>query len=634
MSHLHDLDNILVDQIQKALSNCRFLFDDDLYSILLFYTTELTKDYDKNKRNIYNKFTEIIKNIDNTPSISNQNIIKIFNILHKSGIKGIVVPSDNTEEKGKEYILLSSHITSSKMTIAQHFYNFSYNIKESKNNDIKELFNLAFSYYNLSQFKEAFHVLEEAVTYCLKKRNYTLLFIAMFNRNIVLDELRYSFTKENEQYKAIPAYDLKERYYNLPKNLRVALEPIYKFIDFSAIYQYFYEITDQLKEIESSKQTIESGGFVFNSNASKYATKHVNMVNFILENKIFVENFTEYKNINKASIQIAILRQVQREYISLNKVEIYSCIKFLKYKEIKLLLNEPYKGNGRKFQPDSDDKQWLIAIVIPNIVKEYMTCQNSLNPFHDYLKNALFLISLSELSESETNNIIDIIKSLVFNEKNTIDIYETINDFLAIQHRLYNVQIEKDILIEIIEGLINKIIYKKYTGYFYHALTSNKFSNVYGHAEKSNVSLSNDKLVTKLLNEISDYPINEKINIFHNFILDIYPISNKRIQSKIKKFSLKIDTTSFPELFTKIYFSLSLAIYKFKPLESSIISQIEEYLDEYKDGRKFSSDIYLLNQQIKYIISKKILHDELQPISEILDSIIEMDKQRQHISIF
>ena len=66
MSHLHDLDNILVDQIQKALSNCGFLFDDDLYSILLFYTTELTKDYDKNKRNIYNKFTEIIKNIDNT----------------------------------------------------------------------------------------------------------------------------------------------------------------------------------------------------------------------------------------------------------------------------------------------------------------------------------------------------------------------------------------------------------------------------------------------------------------------------------------------------------------------------------------------------------------------------------------
>ncbi|ELL3753263.1 hypothetical protein RUK35_003438, partial [Vibrio cholerae] len=196
-----------------------------------------------------------------------------------------------------------------------------------------------------------------------------------------------------------------------------------------------------------------------------------------------------------------------------------------------------------------------------------------------------------------------------------------------------NMVVKEDTIVEIIEGLINKIIYKKYNGYFYHAITGNRLSNLYGYAQESKVILNNVKLISRLIDEIDSYDIRDKINILQEFVLKIYDISSEDIKEKIKSFSIGIDTSKEKDIYTKIIFDLTLVIYGFKEINDQNISEVEAYLEQYKDGSTFSTALYLLDSYIDHLIKNKNLESEFEISSKLIKNSIDLYEKRDRLSI-
>ncbi len=631
----YDLNGLLLEQIQKALSNCGFLFEEDSKPILEFYSEVLTGDFNKSKRSIYKQFVIILKDIDGGKK-PNPKILKIFEILYKARIKGIVVSQNNISNSSQEYIPFSEYLQYSDRDPSKEYFDFNFkNLIKSKN-EVSELFDLAFKFYEFEKIEEAYSLLEEAISICLKQRNYTLLFIAMFNRNVLLRQLKFGFNSDRDKYSNIEEYNLKERFFNLPKDLQMALEPIYNFINISFIYQYAYNIAEGLRKTEDSKRTIEFGGMVFNSDIHKFSSKHENLVFFVLRNKIMIENFTEYRSINEHFVRIAIIRQIQNEISSLNRIELFSCIKYIDYKILKLLLDDFYNHESEKkgkFQISKEDKAWLINIVFDNILEQLLSLKLIFNTFESYIEKLLFILSLVELESKEIENILNKINKLLLEGNNTIGIFQSINLFLGIQHNLYKTEITEKLLINLIENLIEKLVYKKFNGHEYHALSRNELSNLYGYARERKAILKNEKLIVRLLNELQEYSILEKMEICQNLLLRIYDISNKKIKDRIKSFILGIDSTKEKVSYRKIVFELTLIIYDFKPPEDSTISDLDKYMKQYKDGNSFSTAVYMLNSQVDYLIKNKNIKS-FQEISELIKTVINRYEETKRLSIF
>ena len=114
------------------------------------------------------------------------------------------------------------------------------------------------------------------------------------------------------------------------------------------LLKYAYQTSEELSKKEESKKTIESGGFVFNSNITESTCKHQNLISFVLRNRIMVENNSQFKSTNKSFLKIAIIRQVQQEKILFNQTELFSAIKYLTNKELKQLLIEFYKYDSQR----------------------------------------------------------------------------------------------------------------------------------------------------------------------------------------------------------------------------------------------------------------------------------------------
>lgn len=349
-----------------------------------------------------------------------------------------------------------------------------------------------------------------------------------------------------------------------------------------------------------------------------------------------IEDYNEYKSINKSFVSIALIRQIQNETIALSKTELYSCIKYINYNDLRLLLDEYYDKSSAekgKLQIDNELKDWLISTVFENITTQYLSSTKLFNGFEHYIKNTIFILSLLKHNKEDTKRIFEIINKILKEGKNTLTVFESINLFMGIQHNLYNLEIDQEFLIDMIETLINKLVYKKLTGHEHIALTRNELSNLYGYANLGKVVFKNEEIIDKLLAEVKTYSTSDKIEITQNFILNIYEISNPQIKDKIKAFALSIDCNDVKDVGKRIIFENTLLIFDFKKFSAELTQLTETYLEQYKDGRKFSSILYMLDSQIDYLIANKNLTG-LDNISYTLKAAIKRYKESDRMAIF
>ena len=87
--------------------------------------------------------------------------------------------------------------------------------------------------------------------------------------------------------------------------------------------------------------------------------------------------------------------------------------------------------------------------------------------------------------------------------------------------------------------------------------------------------------------------------------MKLYDISNENIQKNIREYVLSIDTQHNYKDGENLVFELLLFIRGIKDIDDNTTNGITEYLEEFNGIEKFSSIIYSLNDQFKYLVEIK-----------------------------
>jgi hypothetical protein len=633
---LDNLDFILLDQIRRALTNCGFIYTTDGLVLLQFYTEFLTADFNEDKRNVFGYFIEVIKRYDKG-EYQNNDIDNIFRILSKANISGIIISKD-TDTDNAQYVH-QDNPTKEKIlpdTVDESF-NFCFHDSFARANNVADITGKAYRLYQISSYENAYANLEDAISVYLKQRNYTQLFLSMFNRNIVLRSLRHSFCNETRQkFQAIGEYDLNEKFHNLPTDLQKVLEPIYRFVNYDYLLRYAFDISVNLKEFQNSQKIIERGGSVYRSNVTEPQAKHENLLFFVIANKMMIDHNLEYRTINKYFIEIAIVRQMQKQFTCLNKVELYSCIKYIKNDELIHMLEKFYSGKSDTrpiLRLNDADAEWLIEKVLPNIGNLFIHATDAFNTYGEWLQNAILIFSIVEINQLQSGKIMSIFQLIISEAKNTIGVYESINRFLGLQYKLYKLDIDSTALIGLIDILIRKIIYNKSNGYDYQAITHNYISNLYGYVENRKAIYQDYELVTKMLAELKSRCVTDLMQISQSFLLSLYDISSPEIRNNIRSFILDIDVRAGGDSVEVLIFELTLIAKKFKKYNGSIVTKLSNYLKQFEGSKRFSIALYTVRYLLDFLVNEMAII-KFEILLSKLQELIQNYESREKISIF
>ncbi|WXU00101.1 MAG: hypothetical protein Ctma_0812 [Catillopecten margaritatus gill symbiont] len=280
---------------------------------------------------------------------------------------------------------------------------------------------------------------------------------------------------------------------------------------------------------------------------------------------------------------------MQKDNLTLDKMELYATIKYVKYEDLIKLLKEP------KLKLTTKNINWLTKKVLPNIVKIFNENKAFISYFNNELKNIIYLlvVNVQSLKKLQLEIVLAQFKELINNSKITLDVYMLINEFIGNQK-----SINKNELIVIIELMINKIIYDKGSIWDNKAVKGNYLYNPVMKWKKE-WKYSNKILIEDFLNKLKSYEIQQQIQISQGFLIDLYYISNDEIQDLIKTYVLGIinlnkivgdDESEVSNYGLKITFKLFLAIEKFIEINDDLIEEIKQYPLQEKNN------IYFLEQ--------------------------------------
>lgn len=479
---------------------------------------------------------------------------------------------------------------------------------ETKQRGISDLANLSYRLYQLERYEEAFSFQEELISLCLRERNYHSLFIGIFNRNILLRILRHGLRVSSPQYVGIENYDLKEYFNNLPSNIQSSVEPLYNFLSFTLVYKMAYDISEEFQKNEKNKSYRENGGVILSNRTVNYYLKHLDILSFVLRNKIIIDSHQEFQYINSLYVKTTIVRQGLSKKITLEKLELYSCIKYIPYNELSQLLRQ-FVGKKRKHELviSSEDKEWLVFQVLENLSKLSLKSDNQQTKFNAYIENTLFILAIVKLEKEEVNSITGTITKIINGGKNTSDIFEATNRLIGLQVSVYNTEIDEASVLAMITSLISKFANKQISHSEYFALARNEIGNLYQYLKVQKVKFDNKILLQLFISELkSSYTASQQVDIGSSVLINLYYIGTTEVQKQIKQFLMGIDLNKVDEDYRVLPFELFLVINDFKKLEQSVIDGLSSHLDEFNE-RGFSSGFYYLKEQVEYLVEEKQL---------------------------
>ena len=639
-------NSISLKQIQTALTNCNFIYDDKNKVFLEFYEKLLSYDIDENLREIYKKFREI--KIKDLSIQDREKIYKIYSILKKANIDGIIITSDDLHISGKKYLPLPNSIFIDKSL--QRQCNFNFNNIEINEYDIKQLMMKAFSYYQKYEYVKAHNIIQKVISLCFKQKNYIQLFFAMFNYNTLLLNIKFDYTipdEISEKYKKLKSYNLDESFYELPKAIQKVLKDVKPFLSYDYLYKFIFEIDEELKKKQIQKKNIEEkNGFTLDSNTTRNYSKQKNLILFVLNNYIMIEKSQEFCSIQQKLIQISLIRQIQNDYLTLDKMELYSAIKYIDNKDLRDIFN----NFNKEFRILDKNTNWLVSKVLKNLITLYTENIKPLfHPFENELRNTILILSKQELKIFQSKKILENFYILIEKGIPDLELYELINSLIYNQKNMENKE-----LMKMLELMIHKFIINKYDIFHNETLFDNKFYAPFDHILKGNNKFDNIDLIKRFLEDLKKYQIKEQIKISQGFLFNLYLISNQKIRKLLKDFILSIDLQklhisnlsnidinniqnfNFSDMKNYdlgISFKLFLAIQEFIDINKEFIKEIEEYPEKAKNNYFL---IGYITSQIRYLVEKKNikeLESLLQMLSNKINSINEKNKQRRMQSI-
>jgi hypothetical protein len=621
LKSLSQLSALLRSQIKDKLSNYNFVYTDQSRAVLLF---------SEEKQKAYKEFVSILSSNNHHDKLE-----YIITTLKKADVHGIAVLSDI--ETKQEYYNFDKEEDVISYFDGSKLLDFDFFIDVPKNESIEYLFKSSFVFYNLGNYEDAFIQTNKIIQLCRKNKNYALLFVSLFNYNALLALLKYNLFSRNHIYSSYEMINLDEEFRKLPRNDQYNTQTVVNFLNFTSIYKSAFVINQELSKIERSVKIIKAGGFSLSSDATKYPADHSNLINFVLHNSIMVEKCLEYSSIIKTYVEISFNRQVQSDIIKLNKIEIYSCIKYFTNDELNKIFQyhlgyDDTNNTKKEFKLDDAIKDWLIRTTFSNCINYYKKSNVEFNIFEQYIENVLLILSYLQISNEDMKFIIEKMNDIIQNAKNTIPIFNALNIFFGRQFNLYKTNFDSRDIISLINGLIVKLIYRRTTGYEYISLAKNYLSNLFPYVEYlGNDKYSDEKLIGKLISEIDDdyYGVNDKLDLILNLLLNLYKISTDICKEKIKSYILAFDIKKVKNDDMKIIFKLSMLILEFQNDARQVALSLETRLNYYLTNNAFSSLLYQIDKQVEYLLAK---YNDFKKSKELLSKLINRHKNNRMVS--
>lgn len=623
-SHIKN-ESQLIDEFFNLLQNFK-LFDiiliDQLHKLLQSKSIRYRINYDNSNRTIlhlpsyYTLIDNIFKKFRLTVPKENRfaiitKIKYIIKVLHKCGIVGIAISDD-------KYHLLKEKVFNQTYALKDMVLNFNIG------SDVNKKENAYFDVHN-SEYEKAYLMYKELVIFFKKEKNYIDMFFAMYNSNITLSYLKI-FNKD--AYIDVEKYDISEKFLELKQRIRESLEPLISILkNDSFLYKYVYDIKTFHEKRQEQIKIIENGGMAFANNETEARQKHKNLLLFVNNNYLCIDIYTDFKNLQKEFIKATLTRQFRDKYKTLDKFELYACIKYLDNKELKIIFDTFYTKDTKefkKFQLDDDKKSYLLQVLenLTSILSNIAEI-DQIQIYEEYWINTLYLLSLAEYIQIES--IVDIF-SKALKIRGSISIYEEINLFLRIQKYAFNVQIRNDILYQLLELVINKILSSNYNAWDMYALENN---TLFGYLLDENIKdkYNNEALINSLLITFKKFELRTQVNLSKYFLLNIYDYSNDSIKESIKNYIFQIDIEEL-ELMDLLEFKLLLMTREFITVDDfDFEDKIHEYIEPYIDGKSFSSFLFRIKDLLSYFVSQK----QAVSLSTVLKDIEEIILQHESL---
>lgn len=603
---------ILQEMITKALTNSSIVFDSNNRAILELNVAIETKDKNNEKRNIYKKFCE---NVDTYIQNNNEYYKKIIEILKKADIHGFSTDKA-LFENNKYYSFDDSETELYDYTTKELNFDFIYN--DNKTIALEKQMQLVFNLFYTEEYEKAFSCVKELLKKCRQERNYFINLISLFNYNIILHHLKYSFSVNPEiskKYRELEFVNLEREYDSLPEGMKDNVKFLYNFINFSFFYKESFSSANKLIEVRKRKHVLAHGGISFSSEIPGYLSRLKNLTEFVLNNHICIEDYKEYRNLCQSYLQLHIENSFAKE-ILFGKIEVYTSIKCFNHKELKEFYETFYNEKPEyKIVSDENTINWLIDVVFNNCIELFVKASHSYSISGEYCQNCLFFLSLLTLNKDQTDKILKLVVRLVAEGTNSEGIFENINVFIGIQYNVFqNKNIDGALVLSILETLLLKFVNGKINGHEHHVLTQSKIANIYGLSHLKEKYFTNKELLQKVIYSVKLADTNEQILWVQHVLIPIYQLSNDNCKEIIKKYvsdpELERLSDDLNEQLDFYIMKLLFIATKIEETNYKIINDIEAVLNRYPKNT-FSGKFYTLQSMVNSVSKADEKFEEL-----------------------
>ncbi|EEN5470806.1 hypothetical protein C3O04_12515 [Salmonella enterica subsp. enterica serovar Poona] len=606
---LQSLNAILAEQITRCFTNFGLMYIDDNgpKALLRFYDTEVTSsDNNIELRGFYKKFVSLL-NDDEKVEKYKSHLQKLFFIFKKASIYGVIL-----NDKRDRALLTTEILPNDSLIKIDKEINFNYyeNITPIRSNIIDK--SRQYNCFQLNKLDEAYSIIEEELSEEIRQKDYANILISLFNQNVILHSLKYGFSSDRDNYSTLEENKIHELYDDLPRNIKKTVSVIYDLVTFNYLFNLHYTVSSLLTKYSDVRK--RNTRLLIDGDLYKTDFLFENLIIFVLKNGCLIDVYKEFKDVIRKVIEIKIIKNAGKNELSLTKLELYSCIKYIDEKTLTLLLRkEDKKPIKLSVQPKELD--WLILIALNNLAKAYSKNSKAFNPVEIKLINTIKLLSLIKVTVDQDSIILKILDDTLKSSYHNLAFYDAISEYIVLRYNAKDDNSSIDGIKSIIDTFLNKLISRNLGGYEIIAIVNRGLANIFSVAENLGVNIEDADKIDKLLLEISSYSNADRARAVETILYDLYRITTGEIREKIKNFIKNTSTVDFSEE-RKIKFELFLLASGISDNYDNLPERVTKLIENYK-GFSFNSEAEVIRNLLRHIVNTRNLSDFSQALSKI-----------------
>lgn len=606
---LQSLNAILAEQITRCFTNCGLMYieDNGPKALLRFYDTEVTSsDNNIELRGFYKKFVSLL-NDDEKVEKYKSHLQKLFFIFKKASIYGVIL-----NDKRDRALLTTEILPNDSLIKIDKEINFNYyeNITPIRSNIIDK--SRQYNCFQLNKLDEAYSIIEDELSEEIRQKDYANILISLFNQNVILHSLKYGFSSDRDNYSTLEENKIHELYDDLPRNIKKTVSVIYDLVTFDYLFNLHYTVSSLLTKYSDVRK--RNTRLLIDGDLYKTDFLFENLIIFVLKNGCLIDVYKEFKDVIRKVIEIKIIKNAGKNELSLTKLELYSCIKYIDEKTLTLLLRkEDKKLIKLSVQPKELD--WLILIALNNLAKAYSKNSRAFNPVEIKLINTIKLLSLIKVTVDQDSIILKILDDTLKSSYHNLAFYDAISEYIVLRYNAKDDNSSIDGIKSIIDTILNKLISRNLGGYEIIAIVNRGLANIFSVAENLGVNIEDADKIDKLLLEISSYSNADRARAVETILYDLYRITTGEIREKIKNFIKNTSTVDFSEE-RKIKFELFLLASGISDNYDNLPERVTKIIENYK-GFSFNSEAEVIRNLLRHIVNTRNLSDFSQALSKI-----------------